>query len=182
MLLRAAENWGATAEDLDRSLPCDDLLCDAEVVVHRAVDVDAPPELVFRWLCQLRVAPYSYDLIDNGGRRSPQRLTPGLDRLVVGQPAMRLFHLAAFAKPEQISFCHTGLFGRVAVSYAVTPRDGRSHLYARIRWTPPDLPVPKALTIEAMGVGDLIMARRQLLNLKRLAERDAAEGRAGAGS
>jgi hypothetical protein len=182
VLLPAAENWGATAEDVGRSLPCDDLLCDAEVVVHRAVDVVAPPELVFRWLCQLRVAPYSYDLIDNAGRRSPQRLTPGLDRLVVGQPAMRVFHLASFTRPEQISFCHVGLFGRVAVSYAVTPTDGAAHLYARIRWTPPDLPVPKALTIEAMGVGDLVMARRQLLNLKRLAERDAVDGASGGAS
>jgi hypothetical protein len=175
MLLPAAENWGATTDDVGRSLPCDDLLCDADLVVHRAVDVAAPPDLVFRWLCQLRVAPYSYDLIDNGGWRSPQRLTPGLDRLVVGQPAMRMFHLASFTKPEQITFCSVGLFGRVAVSYAVTPRDGGSHLYLRIRWTPPDFPVPKAVLNEAMGIGDLVMARRQLLNLKRLAERDAAE-------
>ena len=174
MLLSVAESWGASAEDRGRSLSCDDLLCDAAVVVHRAVEVAAPPELVFRWLCQLRAAPYSYDLIDNFGHRSPRRLTPGLDRLVVGQPAMRVFHVASFERPEQLSFVHIGFFGRVAVTYAVTPSDGGSHLYARIRWTPPHLRVPERLVIQAMGVGDLIMARRQLLNLKRLAERDAA--------
>jgi hypothetical protein len=175
-LPRVVDAWGATDDDLRRPLPCDDLFPDADVVVHRAVDVGAPPDLVFRWLCQLRAAPYSYDLIDNLGRRSPQRLTPGLDRLVVGQPAMRLFHVASFDRPEELSLVHRGVFGRVAVSYAVTATDGGSHLYLRIRWTPPRLPLPARLTSEAMGLGDLIMARRQLLNLKRLAERDAREG------
>ena len=175
MLLSAAESWGASAEDRSRPLPCDQLLPDADVVVHRAVDVAAATELVFRWLCQLRAAPYSYDVIDNFGRRSPQRLTPALDRLIVGQPAMRVFHVASFERPAQLTLVHTGFFGRVAVTYAVLPRDGGCHLLARIRWTPPPLPLPRALTIRAMVLGDLVMARRQLLNLKRLAERDAAE-------
>src|ERR671928_511008 len=112
-LARVVDAWGATDDDVRRELPCDALLPDADVVVHRAVDVAAPPELVFRWLCQLRAAPYSYDLVDNRGRRSPRRLTPGLDRLVVGQPAMRIFHLASFRRPEQITFDSRAPLGRV---------------------------------------------------------------------
>src|SRR4051794_19938122 len=53
-LSRLVSAWGATDDDLRRPLPCDRVLPDADVVVHRAVDVEAPPELVFRWLCQLR--------------------------------------------------------------------------------------------------------------------------------
>ena len=159
---------------LRRPLPCDDLFPDAATVVHRAVDVAAPPELVFRWLCQLRAAQYSYDLIDNLGRRSPRQLTPGPDRLVVGQPAMRMFHLASFTRPDQITFDHRGRFGRVVVTYAVSPHGTGSHLLMRLRWTPPAVLLPRALLTRGPVVGDLVMARRQLLNLTRLAEQSSA--------
>jgi hypothetical protein len=172
-LARVPDSWGATDDDLRRPLPCDGLLVDAPVVVHRAVDVAAPPELLFRWLCQLRAAPYSYDLVDNLGRRSPQQLTPGLDRLVVGQPAMRIFHLASFTRPEQLTFVSRRPLGRIAVTYAVSSRDGGARLLMRLRWVPPRLGLPRTPIIRAVVAGDLVMARRQLLNLKRLAERDA---------
>src|SRR5215472_14697898 len=66
--------WGSTPDE--RSIPfgCDGLVATPHVVAWRAVDVVASAPLLFRWVCQLRVAPYSYDLIDNLGRRSPRRL------------------------------------------------------------------------------------------------------------
>ena len=163
-LVRAVDAWGATDDDLTRRLPCDDLFPDADVVLHRAVDVDAPPELVFRWLCQLRVGPYSYDRLDNGGRESPQELTPGLDDLRPGQPFMRIFRLVEAAPPEQITLEHRGRLGHVAATYAVSER-GRLEL--KVAWRAPLALGP------VLAVGDLVMARRQLLNLKRLAERTA---------
>src|SRR6202022_4188536 len=76
-----ARAWGSTAAERALELPCDGLLEDPDDVYHRALDVDAPAPVVFRWLCQLRTAPYSYDVLDNFGRRSPRTLTPGLDEL-----------------------------------------------------------------------------------------------------
>ena len=40
--------WGSTPEERVHPLPCDDLLPDATAHYHRAVDVQAPPAVVFR--------------------------------------------------------------------------------------------------------------------------------------
>ena len=82
--------------------------------------MDAPVETLFRWLCQLRVAPYSYDWLDNRGRRSPRTLTPGLEELEVGQRFMTIFRLAEFEPGRSITVVHDGpLFGRVVGTYEV---------------------------------------------------------------
>jgi hypothetical protein len=162
-LLDAISHWGSTPEERALALPCDAIVPDAGVVLHRAVDVDAPPDVVFRWLCQMRVAPYSYDLLDNRGKRSPQQLTPGLDQLEIGQRFI-IFRLVDFEPGRQITLEHRGrVFGHLGVTYLVMPG---SRLLMRIACTPPRLPLVGPL----LAVGDFVMSRRQLLNFKRLAE------------
>ena len=80
--------WGATAEEAARPYPADTLLDGPVLLATRAVGVDAPTSTVYRWLCQVAVAPYSYDWLDNLGRRSPRQLTPGADDLHVGKAMM----------------------------------------------------------------------------------------------
>jgi len=93
----------------------------------RAIAVDAPGALLFRWLCELRVAPYSYDLLDNLGRRSPRELTPGLERLEVGQRFMRIFSLVPFTPDDHLTLRAPG----VAVTYAVRERADRAPASSR---------------------------------------------------
>ena len=171
--------WNATDAEVAERFPCHDLLPGPLVEVTRAVDVRAPTARVFRWLCQLRVAPYSYDLVDNLGRRSPRRLTPGMGDLAEGQTVMRIFRLETYAVGEHLTLRGTDrcerLFGPLACTYAVRPLDDHSRLVCRLVLPSPESP-PARLRQQALLWGDLAMMRRQLLVLKARAEETAPAG------
>jgi len=163
-------NWGSSETDRRRCFPCDAHLWPVDDAVYRAVDVDAPAEVVFRWLCQLRVAPYSYDWIDNWGRQSPRTLVPGLDALTLGQPFMGVFELVDF-EPGRSLTARTppSWLGAFAVTYAAVAVDGtRCRLVAKLVmvYPPPIRPILRVLA----PLADVIMMRKQLLTLKELAE------------
>jgi len=168
-------NWGSTPAERARSFPCDRHLAAHGDALYRAVRVAAPAAVLFRWLCQLRVAPYSYDWIDNFGRRSPRQLTPGLDDLQVGQRVMSIFELVEFEPARHLTLRtrRSRLFGQFAVSYVIVPEDPtHCRLVVKILVDLPR-PAPLALALRwLMPLGDLIMMRKQLLTMKALAERD----------
>lgn len=101
-LLDVATAWNVTAAEVAAAYPCDGYLAGPWRGLLRAVDADAHPDVVFRWLCQLKIAPYSYDLLDNGGRRSPRQLTPGAAELAVGQHFL-VFEITDFEPGRHIS-------------------------------------------------------------------------------
>lgn len=191
-------SWGTTAEEQRIVLGCDELLPAGTLRLHRAISIDASPQLVFRWLCQLRLAPYSYDLLDNFARRSPRELRPGTEELEQGEPFMKIFRLVSFEEDRQITLRAR----RTAVSYAtlpktspttsagmgigigigigigtpslVTPRDSTTtRLLGRVLFDSPGGPIGRALVGQGLALGDLVMMRKQLMTLKELAERDA---------
>lgn len=71
-LLRGWYNrWGATAAELQRALPGDDLLPRPRQAFTRAVTINAPPDRVWPWIAQIgqgRGALYSYELLENIAR------------------------------------------------------------------------------------------------------------------
>jgi hypothetical protein len=177
----ASRTWGSTEEERAAAYPCDRWLEDADDHLWRAIDVAAPPAVVFRWLCQLRAAPYSYDWIDNLGRRSPRELTPGLDELAEGQRVMTIFRLVEFARDRHITLVlerGKRVFGDLAMTYAVDPAPGGSRLVAKLVLRRPR-GLGRALS-PLLPAGDLVMMKKQLRTLKELAERDAAVTAAGA--
>jgi len=160
-------NWGASRREREIALPCDELVPGAPVRLHRALDVQASAATTFRWLCQLKVAPYSYDLLDNRGRRSPRELTEGAERLEVGQRFMQIFRLVSFAQDEHITLRSA----RTAITYSVAGEDARSRLLVRVLFAPPGGRAGGLVLGNALALGDLVMMRKQLLTLRALAGR-----------
>lgn len=171
MLRRLGYSWGETETEREARYPCDDLIAEPHQEAYRALDVHAPAAIVWRWLCQLRVAPYSYDWVDNRGRRSPQELTPGADDLELGQRALVFFEIAGFERDRSLTLhAAQSRFGDLAVGYVVTPlADDRARLLAKVIVRYPN--GAKAMR-RVPPLGDLVMMRKQLRTFRRLAERD----------
>ncbi|MGO9971241.1 MAG: hypothetical protein ACLP01_00120 [Solirubrobacteraceae bacterium] len=167
--------WGSTPAERAQRFPCDHLLGAPDQALFRAVPVEAPAAVTFRWLCQLRVAPYSYDWIDNLGRRSPRELTPGVERLAPGQRVMTIFTLVEFEDGVSITVSTAGRsFGRIICTYRVEAFGERSRIVVKLLGA---YRAPQRILIRALlPVGDLVMMRRQLLNLKALAEQSHRGG------
>ena len=158
--------WGVSHDETLLHYACDELVSSPTLQAWRGVTVHATPDRVWPWITQVRIAPYSYDWIDNGGRRSPRRLLD-LPEPKVGEPfttagGRELGRILAVDRERQLTATIMGAY----MSYLMVPAGhGATRLLLKVvastsRWLAP-----------ALSVGDLIMARRQLLNLKELAER-----------
>lgn len=160
------DRWGVTDAEVALRFGCDDLLPRPVLAAWRGVTVAAPPERVWPWVSQIRVAPYSYDWIDNLGRRSPRALLQ-LPPPRVGEPFTR----AAGRPTGEVLAVDDGrqLTGRVLgalMSYLLVPHGhGSTRLLLKVVMGRGRAIAP------FVSVGDLVMARRQLLTLKDLAER-----------
>ena len=162
------DRWGVSDEEVARRYPCDDLVPAPVLQAWRGVTVHATRSDVWPWVAQIRLAPYSYDWIDNLGRRSPQELRD------LSEPAPGQHFTTAGGRPTgrilsvEPGVQLTGQIMGAVMSYVLVPvgraTDGSTRLLLKVagahgRWIAP-----------LLSIGDLVMARRQLLNLKRLAE------------
>jgi hypothetical protein len=162
------DRWGVTSSEVERRYPCDDIVPDPVLAAWRGVTVRARPELVWPWVAQIRLGPYSYDWIDNLGRPSPRSLralpdpSPG-EHFTTAMGGRRVGRIVATTRGEAL----TGEIMGAVMSYVLVPEGTGTRLLLKI--------VMKCRRVVApfVSIGDLVMARRQLLNLARLAERSA---------
>lgn len=160
-----ADRWGVTDAETRLVYGCDGFVTAPTLQAWRGVSVAASSEVVWSWVRQLRLAPYSYDWVDNLGRRSP-RVRSDLPEPQVGDR----FTASAGRGVGRVLAVEPGreltaeILG-TAMSYLVQPAgDGTTRLLLKLAGRPP------RGTAVLLCVGDLPMARRQLLNLKDLAE------------
>jgi hypothetical protein len=133
-----AYTWGSTPEERLMPFPCDRHIDSSDEAYFRAIDVKAPSEILFRWLCQLKVGSYSYDWLDHlermffqvsdsiPDRPSPEQLLPGVENLAIGQRVMGIFKLVEFEQNRHLTIVlddkqAISIFGDIAASYVLFP-------------------------------------------------------------
>ncbi len=84
-------HWGATAAEIERPMPGDELNQSPSFLATRAITIEGSPEDVWPWLLQMgygRAGYYGYDLLENAGSpeglRSADQVLPRFQNFVVG--------------------------------------------------------------------------------------------------
>ncbi|MGN2637997.1 SRPBCC family protein [Nocardia takedensis] len=173
--------WGATAAEVKRPMPGDDLLPVADIVSTRAVTVETDPAAVWPWLVQIgpgRGGAYTYDWIENLlglDMHSAEEILPQFQDLAPGDefrlgesgPTLRV----AVLEPERaLVFASTD--GHWIWSFGLYPEGDRTRLISRNRIALPDAGAPKRLFYRLiMEPGSWVMEHKMLLGLARRAER-----------
>ncbi|MBD3852710.1 MAG: hypothetical protein IFK93_15495, partial [Acidobacteria bacterium] len=170
-----ALTWGSTDGEIGRSMPGDEVLERPTFNATRAVTIEATPEEIWPWIVQIgyrRAGFYSYDLLDNDGIPSAERILPEYQNLKINDliPLSKTAHVrVAELDPPQsmvLVFEVEGTWSNatwVWGLYAESPTNTR--LVTRLR-------------ADARGVrsrlfldlGEIIMMRKCMLGIKRRAE------------
>lgn len=79
--------WGATDAEVQRRLPGDEFVPRPKSEITLAITIEAPADQVWPWFVQVgcqRAGWYTYDLLDNAGIPSADRIIPEFQHLKVG--------------------------------------------------------------------------------------------------
>ena len=178
---RRCLTWGATADEVERDMPGDDLLPDAELVSTRATAISAPPRAIWPWLVQMgsgRGGVYTYDRIENLlglNMHSADQILPQFQDVKVGDE----FALGTGGQKMRVEVLQPARVFTIRHSdgnwvwiFALFPEDGVTRLVSRNRITSPGASVfSRLFTMLFMEPGSLVMERKMLLGIKKRAER-----------
>lgn len=173
--------WGATDEEVQASMPGDEIVPKASFNATRAITIDAPPEKVWPWIVQMgyrRAGFYTYDLADNGGYPSADHVLEAYQHFRVGDRAFNMNGVFGFELPVndfdvfKVKAFETNnwlLWDKPdsTWSWLLKPLPGsQTRLILRIRAHPGSL-----FWTLFMEFGDPPMARRMLKGIRARAER-----------
>ncbi len=159
--------WGATDEEIARAMPGDEVIPRPTLITTRAITIRATPEQIWPWLVQMgykRAGWYSYDRIDNAGHPSARHIVPELQTPLHPGDRIPTNEHGAF-RVISVDPNRSLVLGPQAVwTFALYSQpDGTTRLVQRLRmryfWRRPHWAV-------MIDIGDFLMMRKQLLNLK----------------
>jgi hypothetical protein len=173
--------WGATDEEIDRSMPGDDVVSAPNYETTKAITIDAPPEAIWPWLVQMgkgRGGLYSIDCLDRlcGFLDAPsaQEILPQFQELHADDtiPMSPVDWPVRFVDPGRALVLGDAVGeGGWSWAFGLYPTaDGRTRLVSRNRARTPGGVVWwfAMLVIDAAA---LVMTRQMLINLRARAER-----------
>ena len=175
------QHWGATADEIAGPVVGDSLCADARLLATRSITIAAPPDEVFPWIRQMgfgRAGWYSYDWLDNLGRRSATTVHPEWQAVSTGDkvPGGPINFEAAIVEAPHSFVLRVVPGGRVSqrlcftLAYELRDHPQGTRLVTRLR-AHIDAPGGELLERFVLGPGDGIMLRRQLLGIQRRAAR-----------
>ena len=181
LLVRWGSRWGSTREERQLSLPGDRYLAGSEAVkvaMTRAITIRGSSAHVWPWLAQLGRGAgwYSVDRLDNGGKPSARHIVSWATAPELGDASAigYLRHL----EPGRALVWWTpgarfaGAWTRLVVDICVTPGENTSRLVIRMSADATGLTARVALLV--FRFIDTIMARRQLLEIRKRVEQFGA--------
>ena len=174
-------NWGATREEVARTLPGDESVPNPTWNATRAVTVSATPEQIWPWLVQIgwgRAGWYGYDWADNGMHPSTWKILPEHQSMEIGKdfpmsPATKMY-CVAFDEPRWMLWKGSAK-GGTWLWYLDPIDDTHTRLITRMRdryhWNNPIRLGPQL----AVDLFDWPFMRKCMLGVKARAERMARQ-------
>jgi hypothetical protein len=173
--------WGSTNEEIHSSVVGDNLCLDATLIATRSITINAVPQDVFPWIRQMgfgRAGWYSYDWIDNLGRKSATRVHDEWQSVQSGDkvPSGPISFTAAIVDAPRHFVLEIRSLGKknpklhFTLAYELRDDPEGTRLVTRMR-SQIKLPFGRLFEKLILGPGDGIMLRRQLLTISKSASR-----------
>ncbi len=147
----------------------------------RCIEINAKASDIFVWLKQLRIAPYSYDFIDNRCRKSPDYIVENLPPLKANTHYLLAFHILEFEENSFVvcRFCEpinppVNLYMKdLFFEYRIGEQGTKTKLWCKIKGHFNNDIFSKGFFFIFSVVNKVMMAR-QLKNIKKLSELSAS--------
>lgn len=167
--------WGATPDEISSHVIGDGLCPTATLSATRCITVAAPPDQVFPWIRQMgmgRAGWYSYDWLDNLGRKSATSILPEWQSVQSGDliPAGPISFVATIVEPPRHFVLEIRGIGKKSprlhftLAYELHDDPQGTRLVTRMR-SHIRLPFGRLFEKLILGPGDGFMLRRQLLTI-----------------